>query len=835
MVSVLITCYNYTMKNFLKYLSSVVAGALFVSGLVYGATILFVNGGGTGWGLPGGLKAHSVLVGNGLGQVSTTSPGSSGQVLTSNGANADPTFQDATGGSSAYPFPLLPNSTSTTVGFFSGLFSNSSTTINTKLLLPFLSSGVTYIGSNSQLASAATTTCPTFSTGLSYSGTAASCIGGTNGNVTVNTSQSITVLSNLTNNGFVQTSGGNGTLGVQQFPCTVAQGCTNKIAYPANSIITSDALGTTLIATTSDLTVSSLLATSTKGWSIFLNDGVQIGTSTPLSPFVFVVASSTAPQISLSAGAGFSQWVLRNGSGEFALATSSIDGLSTTSISALTVSSSGFGTTTVTGLNITGQATSTSNVGINITSGCFAFNKVCISGSGGGSGTVTSITNGVGTVNNGTSYTTSGTITSSFASTTQNPTIGRVPMYVSTGSGGTSILLVDTATSSLTATSPIAVSNAPAILGSSGAVITCTTCITTYDAWTHPFGWVSATTSSIEIGTTTISVNQSSTLTLSSTTSTQLGLFNGAGVNGVTLRNAGGNLYISTTTVDGLSTTTVPALTILTGNGDVGVSTSTPTANLAVNAPAQTQPYFLIGSTTSTVLSVSPATSVGGTWSFGSTTPAARFAIHALYQDTFNPNLFMIASSSNAATSTVFQITNIGTIFAPNTSSSGGAQTGYWCYDTAGQLIRDTVVCIAVSAARFKFAINYTPEYGLEELLKLKPVTYKLKPDYNVLFPNDPNYNGVQYGLIADDVQKIDSHLVTVETSTTTFEGITYPPGTVHGLADTSAWAGFFTKSIQDLNAKIEHSKRSVEENWQWFAVGLLALWNLYLTFKKRT
>jgi len=53
------------------------------------------------------------------------------------------------------------------------------------------------------------------------------------------------------------------------------------------------------------------------------------------------------------------------------------------SSSALTVSETGFGTTTLSGLNINGSATSTSNVGINITAGCFAINGACLASSAG--------------------------------------------------------------------------------------------------------------------------------------------------------------------------------------------------------------------------------------------------------------------------------------------------------------------------------------------------------------------------------------------------------------------------------------------------------------------
>ncbi len=140
--------------------------------------------------------------------------------------------------------------------------------------------------------------------------------------------------------------------------------------------------------------------------------------------------------------------------------------------------------------------------------------------------------------------------------------------------------------------------------------------------------------------------------------------------------------------------------------------------------------------------------------------------------------------------------------FARPWSPQTGAATDYWCYDANGQFIRDTVVCIAVSAARFKENIQPLTT-GLETLLKLNPISYKLKPDYNTLFKYNPNYNGTQYGLVADEVQKIDPHLVTIETSTTTFEDKIYPPGVVHGLADLNNWVGLFTKSIQDLFYKV--------------------------------
>lgn len=59
------------------------------------STPLAVTGGGTGVAT---LAAHGVLIGNGTSAVSVSGAGTAGQVLTSNGAGADPTFQNATSG-----------------------------------------------------------------------------------------------------------------------------------------------------------------------------------------------------------------------------------------------------------------------------------------------------------------------------------------------------------------------------------------------------------------------------------------------------------------------------------------------------------------------------------------------------------------------------------------------------------------------------------------------------------------------------------------------------------------------------------------------------------------
>ncbi len=232
----------------------------------------------------------------------------------------------------------------------------------------------------------------------------------------------------------------------------------------------------------------------------------------------------------------------------------------------------------------------------------------------------------------------------------------------------------------------------------------------------------------VGIGTTTPS--QIANLTLATTTTSQLALSAGANINQWTFRNAGGDLFFSTTTVVGTATTSTAALTLKgTGVPGLSISSSTPNATLTVESRA----------------------------------------------GNFN-NEFFVGSSSE-----LFLINNAGQVFAPNTASSGSSQTGYWCYDGAGQLIRDTTVCL-VSARKFKKDIQPL-DVGLQDLLKLRPVSY-----YNINPAFGTNRN---MGFIADEVAssspKLNEMLVAYDST-----------GAVHGF-NYEQFTSLITKSIQDF------------------------------------
>lgn len=93
--------------------------------------------------------------------------------------------------------------------------------------------------------------------------------------------------------------------------------------------------------------------------------------------------------------------------------------------------------------------------------------------------------------------------------------------------------------------------------------------------------------------------------TISSSTASQLSLSDGtAGDSQWTFRNAGGNFYLSTTTVQGVSTSTNPAAVTILNNGRFGLGTSSPPVLLSVNQNSGFGTYAGTGGTTADVAAV---------------------------------------------------------------------------------------------------------------------------------------------------------------------------------------------------------------------------------------
>lgn len=111
-----------------------------------------------------------------------------------------------------------------------------------------------------------------------------------------------------------------------------------------------------------------------------------------------------------------------------------------------------------------------------------------------------------------------------------------------------------------------------------------------------------------------------------------------------------------------------------------------------------------------------------------------------------------------AGTTTNFRVLGNGAITMPQLASSSSAATGSVCWTTGGNLTVDTTVACLSSTRRIKQNIRPI-DIGIKTVMKLRPVSYDLKPEYN------PKHLGPQVGLIAEDVQKIDPRLIALDDS----------------------------------------------------------------------
>lgn len=495
----------------------------------------------------------------------------------------------------------------------------------------------------------------TFSTGLTYTL-------GTNA-VTVNTSQNIATLSNLTTNGYVKTSGGVGTLGVQAVPIPFADGGTGVTSFPINSIITSNASGNGLIATGTQLTVGNLIATTTAS-----------------SYFLGKLGVGTSDITSVNANAKFT--VAGIGSQDIIASTTD----NTTTSDAI-LQAYAPGSRVFVGAHGTNQVSS--RYGLTL----------------GGYAEITALDSTFGTVSG---------------------------------------LIVGTNTS------------VPFILGTASQE----------RMRIDGFGYIS-------MGTTTNT--RIATQTNASSTASQLSLSAGAGINQWAFRNAGGDLFLATTTVDGTATTTTAAVTFK-GNGKPGlaISSSTPNATLTVESRA----------------------------------------------GNFN-NEFFIGSSTE-----LFRIDNTGNLFAKIRSTTGG---NYVCVQTTNEITNSgSGTSCTLSTQKAKHNILSIPS-ALDEIMQLRPVSYTF---------NDSGED--RYGFIAEEVAKIDPRLVEYAQEDTTVTGQDGKPVVVKKgdplRVDYEHSTSLLARGIQEL-AVMKGMARSVEENWQWYAIGFLAFWNILITgylIKKR-
>lgn len=341
--------------------------------------------------------------------------------------------------------------------------------------------------------------------------------------------------------------------------------------------------------------------------------GGQLGLGVTNPGFQLQISTTTAsntfkPQLGLTDSAsasGLKNWTLSSEGGNLYIATAT-DAFATSSITAFALDKNGF-------------LTLKADAGV----GCGQFDangKLTNTGSAcdTNTGTVTSVVAGAGFQNQGLTITTSGTLITSFASSS-NPTLSNVPYVTGVGDVSNPIKFGFLATTTLAGGGPITVSNSPVLFGASGAVLGCTNassgvtgCLTgtdwntfngklgSYDPFTHPFtSLYSATSSVMMFGTTTPDYAQ---LTLSTSTQPQLALTDGTNAAQWSVRSVGSNLYFATTSPTTFATTSPAAFSIVgTGYPIFGVGTTSPFAVASiVNLNPSAVPLFSVSSSTAT-------------------------------------------------------------------------------------------------------------------------------------------------------------------------------------------------------------------------------------------
>lgn len=473
---------------------------------------------------------------------------------------------------------------------------------------------------------------------------------------------------------------------------------------------------------------------STERIRINSSGSTGFGTSTP--QWKLQIASSTGPQLTLSeTDNSFNHWSFRNAGGLFYLATSSRTTFATSTVSAFSINANGFpafpslggGVVLSTGGLLSASQGTNGQLLVGSTGANPAFATLnCADG--------LTCTTGAGTLEIDFDGTDSpqGELGNTWAS----PTIDD------------SVTVTGWALGASTADTP-AVDDNDTSLATSAFVQT------EIFNFKSPY-W--ATTTGAYLGITPSAGNNVNlgigtstpvyTLTVASTSGPQLSLSSGVGFAQWVMRNAGGNLYFSTTTVAGTATTSSAGLALInSGKPGLSVSSSTPSGTLTVEGRA--------GHFNDLVY-------------FGSSTPYLR-------------------------------INNSGNIFAHglNTATNDNAL----CLDATTKEVEDSggLTC-ALSSLKAKKDIE-SLKSSLEKILALNPVTFTYKEN-----------GEKHHGFIAEEVAEVDPLFAEYAQKDITLEdGAVIKEGDPRSLDDRSILASVI-KAVQEIWQKVVGIDERVEK-----------------------
>lgn len=705
------------------------------------------------------LNASSTSLFAGTFTLSTTSAGcasfTSGGVLFSTGVACG----SGSGGLTSYdPFthPYAASSATTSTVYFPGIVTTASSTIGSSLFLSSLGQGVLFTGTNSGVGAVGTSSLA-IGASLSNSGALGSQIGGTPSSLSINTGNSNTWTVNQNFNyssstiysSFLNASTTN----------LIINGSSFNNLLGAGHVLTAGALG---CATANTSTFGCLTAND---FNKFNSATTTFSTGLTYSNATNAVTVNTSQNIATLSNLTSNGFVYTaNGGGTLNVAAS-------TSIFGFTPASNAITLTAGNGLTGGGDLTTNRSFAIDFTRA--------------------NSWTGLQTFN----YSSSTAYSSFNIASTTNLFVGTPQGFLFTGSNG---LVGSVASSSIKLSS---LSNDLATLTATDATLT----------FSGSYNGATARTVGLNLGNSnTWTVNQnfnySSSTIYSSFLNASSTNYLGAGLtacNATTgkLTWASGQFGCGTDFNTGLST--YDAWTHATN----GLSATT--SQMAVGTSTATIAQLTVATSTTPQISLSEGAAkaqvverlAGGVLSFATTSAAGTSTSTPDFM-TINTNAGVSTAVGIGTSSPWRTLSVVGTVGFQGLTGSAGLQVGILCLSATNEVINESVACVA-SAKRFKENIQPL-RVGLSELVQLQPVAFSWKDSFNGPLKDNPNFSGTQYSLIADDVQKVDPHLVSVETGTTTFDGVTYAPGTVHGLADTNHWIALIVQSIKDFYGEFQ-------------------------------
>lgn len=199
-------------------------------------------------------------------------------------------------------------------------------------------------------------------------------------------------------------------------------------------------------------------------------------------------------------------------------------------------------------------------------------------------------------------------------------------------------------------------------------------------------------------------------------------------------------------------------------------------------------------------------TGAGGSFIFqttpaGSTGTVVGTATTALTIDSTQSAIFAGTTDASASSgSGAMQIAGGASVakrfWLPAITASSGLQTAVLCQSSSGEVIADSVACLA-SSERFKQDIAPS-DLGLAAVMAMKPIIYRYAPTGNVRFDEAPNQRDIHAGFRAEDLAKIDRRFVAFDSN-----------GVVRTTRQESIEASL-VKAIQEQQAKIDALERRV-------------------------